>query len=75
MGFGTICPGKRYALIQLKLYIVAIMSRFEMRIIDSKRAEYDCRYYGHEVLPPINDIHFEYAARENFPTIELLQTE
>lgn len=57
MAFGSLCPGKRYALLQLKWYLLTVINRFELRFPDGQEPpQYDIRCYGHEVLPPLNDV-------------------
>lgn len=56
MPFGTICPGKRLALLQLKLFIINIVSNYDVKLNDGENTELDNKYHGHEVLPPTNDV-------------------
>ena len=72
MGFGTLCPGKRYALVQLKWYLLTIATRFDMRLRPGEHAVYDTQYHGHEVLPPVKDIDIEYRLRETFPVFKFI---
>ncbi len=69
MAFGSRCPGQRYALLQLKWFIVQIMSRFEFRLQDDEHAEYDYKYHGHEILPPVKDIHMDFRQRSTYPRL------
>jgi hypothetical protein len=72
MGFGTLCPGKRYALLQLKWYLLTFVTRFDMRLRPGEHAEYDTQYHGHEVLPPVKDVQVEYRTKESFPVLKFL---
>lgn len=71
MPFGILCPGKRFAILQLKVYIITIITRFAMSLEHGEHAEYDYRYHGQEVLPPVNDVFIRYRAKSVFPLIEL----
>ena len=70
MGFGTICPGKRYALLELKWFMMTFLTRFDMHLVDGEHAEYDCQYHGHEILPPIKDVKVEYSVKDAFPVLK-----
>ena len=70
MGFGTLCPGKRYALFQLKWYIMTIATRFDMRLQPGQHAEYDTQYHGHEILPPVTDVNIDFRSKRSFPTLK-----
>ena len=72
IGFGSLCPGKRYAMLQLKWFIMTTLCRFEMVLNDGEHAEYDSQYHGHEILPPVDDIHMRYRVRENHPTLKFV---
>lgn len=71
MPFGTLCPGKRFAILQLKVYIITIITRFTICLEDGEHAEYAYQYHGHEILPPVNDVHIKYRVKPIFPSIEL----
>ena len=70
MAFGSLCPGKRYAILQLKWFLLAMLNRYEMKLEDGEHAQYDYMYHGHEILPPIDDVRCSYRLRENAPTIK-----
>ena len=68
--FGALCPGKRYALLNLKWYILTVLSKFDLRYTDpTEQAQYDYNYYGHEILPPVNDINIQVRHRTSAPHI------
>lgn len=73
LAFGSLCPGKRFALLQLKWFIVRLLTRFEMRLEDGAPAEYDNSYHGHEILPPKSDINLTFRHRPNPPTLEFMR--
>ncbi|CAD5115599.1 DgyrCDS4559 [Dimorphilus gyrociliatus] len=70
MPFGTICPGKRLALLQLKLFIINVVSNFDVKLNDGETTELDNTYHGHEVLPPTNDVQMTIKRkRENLSSL------
>ena len=71
LAFGSLCPGKNFALLQLKWYIVTMINRFDMSLGD-RTPEYDYRYHGHEVLPPVNDVTACFTSRKNCIPMELV---
>jgi hypothetical protein len=71
MAFGSLCPGKRYALLQLKWYILNIVRCFEMRFQGDEIPEYDHSYHGHEILPPVKDVNVQFRHRQDVPVLEL----
>lgn len=73
MAFGTLCPGKRYALLQLKWYILNTLNRFQMEQLDGQHAQYDYQYHGHEILPPVEDVQFRFRERDSYVRLELLK--
>lgn len=72
MGFGTLCPGKRYALLQLKWYLLTIVTRFEMRLQEGEHAQYDTTLYGHEILPPVRDVNIDFRQKRTFPVLKFV---
>jgi cholesterol 7alpha-monooxygenase len=68
MAFGTLCPGRRYAILQMKWYLLNICLRYKFTFASSVRAQFDYRYHGHEVLPPVTDVPVHIEQRENFTT-------
>merc|ERR1719419_809392 len=32
MAFGSLCPGKRYALLQIKWYLITVLNKFDMKL-------------------------------------------
>ena len=72
MGFGTLCPGKRYALLQLKWYLLTMLTRYEMRLRDGEHAQCDANYHGHEILPPIRDVQIDFRPKSTFPHLKFV---
>ena len=73
MTFGSLCPGKRFALLQLKWYIISIFTTFDMHLHEGEHAELDAQYHGHEILPPVKDVQMSYRFRADKPSIEFSQ--
>jgi cytochrome P450 len=67
IAFGSLCPGKRFAILQLKWFILNTMLRFSFTLKDAKPAEYATEYHGHEILPPVQDIDVEFHPNEDVP--------
>ena len=72
MAFGSLCPGKRYAILQLKWYIITALNKFDMEL-DGESAQYDYKYHGHEILPPVEDIDFRFRLRRDHPNMEMVR--
>lgn len=56
VSFGSLCPGKRYALLEIKCLLVQLMTQLDVQLVEGECAHYDTLYYGHEILPPVNDV-------------------
>lgn len=69
MTFGALCPGKKYATLQIKWYIITILTRFTLKKISPHCAKYDYSYHGHEILPPIADIPIKFCHKKSFPKL------
>ena len=74
IAFGSLCPGQRFAILQLKWYIMCAFNKYEMKLKDGEHAEYDFAYHGHEILPPVKDVQFEIQKRSNTPQLVYLWT-
>lgn len=65
MPFGsgaTICPGRIFAVQEIKQFLILMLSYFELELVDSqvKCPPLDQSRAGLGVLPPLNDIEFKY---------------
>ncbi|GAB1602626.1 prostacyclin synthase-like [Argonauta hians] len=69
--FGTLCPGKRYAILQAKWYLVSQINKFEMYIQNGQKAELDINYHGHEILPPVKDVDVQFRCRDSYQQITM----
>jgi len=77
MAFGSLCPGRRYALVQLKWFLLTILTRFQLRYASTSSStstlpQYDDHYHGHEVLPPVADVDVEYRLKHNIRRLQLI---
>ena len=70
IGFGSLCPGKRYAICQLKWFVLTLLTRFDLALEEGQHAQLDSKYYGHEILPPANDVTMTYRLRQEFPRLQ-----
>ena len=73
MAFGSLCPGKRFAMAQMKLYLLTILTRFDLALDQGEHAEYDFRYHGHEVLPPVKDVNVNFRLKTDSPKLRLVE--
>ncbi|XP_047418970.1 cytochrome P450 7A1 [Sciurus carolinensis] len=65
MPFGsgaTICPGRLFAVQEIKQFLILMLSYFELQFVDShvKCPPLDQSRAGLGILPPLNDIEFKY---------------
>ncbi|KAM9197983.1 cytochrome P450 7A1 [Dugong dugon] len=65
MPFGsgaTICPGRLFAVHEIKLFLILMLSYFELELVDSHVTcpPLDQSRAGLGILPPLNDIEFKY---------------
>ena len=59
------------AIIQTKIYVMATLLGFEIKLLKGEKAELDTRYYGHEILPPKKDVQIAYRPRPNPITVTM----
>ncbi|XP_004679917.1 PREDICTED: cholesterol 7-alpha-monooxygenase [Condylura cristata] len=65
MPFGsgaTICPGRLFAVHEIKQFLILMLTRFEIELVDSdvKCPPLDQSRAGLGILPPLNDVEFKY---------------
>lgn len=65
MSFGSICPGKKYALTQAKWFLLSLVHSFDMELLEGESTKPDVNYHGHEILPPTNEVQIRYRSRKN----------
>lgn len=68
MPFGsgaTICPGRLFAVQEIKQFLILMLSYFELELVEShvKCPPLDQSRAGLGVLPPLNDIEFKYKLK------------
>lgn len=64
LAFGSLCPGKKYALCQAKWFMLSLVNAFDFELCEGEKTECDINYHGHEILPPTNDVQIRYRIRE-----------
>ncbi|XP_069141463.1 7-alpha-hydroxycholest-4-en-3-one 12-alpha-hydroxylase-like [Argopecten irradians] len=69
LSFGSLCPGKKYAITQGKWFLLSLVYKFDFELCDGEATELDVKYYGHEILPPTHDVQMRYRMRENTHTL------
>jgi hypothetical protein len=72
LAFGSMCPGKKMALLEMKWYIINFLNALDMELLPGESTEVNTQFYGNEVLPPVNDVKVQYRLRENAPKIVYL---
>lgn len=63
--FGSICPGRKIALLQTKWYIVSMLQKFDIELLEGESCDFDTSYPGHEIVPATNDVQMRYKARNS----------
>ncbi|XP_023930362.1 25-hydroxycholesterol 7-alpha-hydroxylase-like [Lingula anatina] len=71
LSFGSLCPGRRMAMLQLKWYMLAMVNRLDIELLPGEKAEYAVEYYGHEILPPRKDVNVRMRLRPNCRQVQL----
>ncbi|KAL8588074.1 hypothetical protein ACOMHN_066295 [Nucella lapillus] len=69
IGFGSLCPGKRMSMLQIKWYLLNVLNSFHMELLEGERTEPNTQYYGHEILPPVNDVQVRYHVKPEAPQL------
>ncbi|EPY80287.1 cholesterol 7-alpha-monooxygenase-like protein [Camelus ferus] len=69
MPFGsgaTICPGRLFAVQEIKQFLILMLSYFELELVESqvKCPPLDQSRAGLGILPPLNDIEFKYKLKQ-----------
>ncbi|XP_037658975.1 cytochrome P450 7A1 [Choloepus didactylus] len=69
MPFGsgaTICPGRLFAVHEIKQFLILMLSYFELQLVDShvKCPTLDQSRAGLGILPPLNDVEFKYKVKD-----------
>jgi len=73
LAFGSLCPGKRLAITQVKWYLFNLAHQFEIKTANGQTCKPDVHYHGHEILPPTNDVNILYRKKENVRRLEFVQ--
>ncbi|XP_076469064.1 cytochrome P450 7A1-like [Babylonia areolata] len=63
IGFGSLCPGKRMSMLQIKWFLINLLNSFTLDLVEGERTELNTKFYGHEILPPVNDVQVRYALK------------
>lgn len=69
--FGSLCPGRKIALLQTKWYIVSMLHKFDMELLAGESCEFDTSYPGHEIVPATNDVQIRYRYRNPTTTLNV----
>ncbi|XP_050413302.1 cytochrome P450 7A1 [Patella vulgata] len=72
VAFGSLCPGKKYSLLQTKWFLVNLVNSFDIALLEGESTQCDVNYYGHEILPPTHDVQVQYRLKEKFRELEFI---
>ena len=65
LSFGSLCPGKKYAITQAKWFLLSLVHTFDIELCEGEKTELDVHYHGHEILPPTNEVQMRYRLRKD----------
>ncbi|KAK3769668.1 hypothetical protein RRG08_004920 [Elysia crispata] len=69
IGFGSLCPGQKFAVLQIKWFIINLLNSFKLELLDGERTEPNINMYGHEILPPTHDVRCRFLAKDSPVTL------
>lgn len=72
IAFGSLCPGKKYAITQSKWFLLTSIYSFDMELCEGESTEPDINYYGHEILPPTKEVQVRYRLRQNIEKLSFV---
>ncbi|GFO45066.1 hypothetical protein PoB_007157100 [Plakobranchus ocellatus] len=64
IGFGSLCPGQKLAILEIKWFIINLINSFKLELLDGERTMPNINMYGHEILPPTHDVRCRFLAKE-----------
>ncbi|XP_059146741.1 prostacyclin synthase-like [Physella acuta] len=70
IGFGSLCPGQKLSMLQIKWFIINIVNSFKLELVEGERTAPHTGMYGHEILPPTNDVQCRFKPREGACTLK-----
>jgi len=71
IAFGSICPGRKLALLQVKWFLITLLNRFDLELLPGESCDFDMNYPGHEIVPPTNDVRMQYKSRDGHADIRI----
>ncbi|CAG5121608.1 unnamed protein product [Candidula unifasciata] len=72
IGFGSLCPGQKLSMLQIKWFIVNIVNSFKLELLEGEKTAPHTGMYGHEILPPTNDVLCRFRPREGAVTLKYI---
>ncbi|BFZ10732.1 hypothetical protein BsWGS_13771 [Bradybaena similaris] len=72
IGFGSLCFGQKLSMLQLKWFIINVLNSFKMELLDGQKTVPNKNMYGHEILPPTNDVQCRFIPRERACALKFL---
>ncbi|XP_025107476.1 cholesterol 7-alpha-monooxygenase-like [Pomacea canaliculata] len=69
LSFGSACVGQRFALMQVKWFVVSLINSFSLHLPEGQKTEPNTESYGVEILPPVNDVQVDFRPKEGAPVL------
>ena len=69
--FGSICPGRKIALLQTKWYLISMLHKYDLELLEGESCDFDMSYPGHEIVPPTNDVQMRFRPRNSSTQIQV----
>ncbi|XP_005111570.1 prostacyclin synthase [Aplysia californica] len=64
IAFGSRCPGQKLSMLQIKWFIINFVNSFKFELEEGEKTVPNTSMYGHEILPPTNDVRCRFKERE-----------
>lgn len=71
---GSLCPGEKISILQMKWFAMTWINTFKTELVVDQKTERNLNAYGHEILPPLNDVSFLIKQREGFRRLNFVNT-
>ncbi|PVD24508.1 hypothetical protein C0Q70_14991 [Pomacea canaliculata] len=67
--FGSLCVARQMAPLQVKWFLVNLINSFSLELPEGEKTEPKTECYGHEILPPVNDVQVHFRVKEGAPVL------
>lgn len=72
MTFGSLCPGKRLSMLEMKWFLLNLINSFQMELPAGEKTVPNTACYGHEILPPVRDVKVNFRPIPDAPAIHFI---